>query len=253
MRLLSATYAIWLREIKREIRERGRILGNLFTPIIWLGIFGVGLGSSMRFSDVRTDYLTFLGPGIVAQTILFSSIFAGVSVIYDREYGFLKEIMVAPISRAEIILGKVFGGATASMIQGTVTLILVLFIGRGLPPNILGIILTLGFMLLLSIALVGVGLVGASRMERAGGFQNIMRMLVMPLFFISGALFPLSKLPEWLRFLTILNPITYGVDAIRGSLLGVSINPLWFDFLVLGSFTVSIILLGAHLFKGSEA
>lgn len=251
--MLSATYAIWLREVKREIRERGRILGNLFTPIMWLGIFGVGLGSSMRFSGVGTDYLTFLGPGIVAQTILFSSIFAGVSVIYDREYGFLKEIMVAPISRAEIILGKVFGGATASMIQGTVTLILILFIGRRLPLNIIGIVLALGFMLLLSLALVGVGLVGASRMERAGGFQNIMRMLVMPLFFISGALFPLSKLPEWLRILTMLNPITYGVDAIRGSLLGVSIHPLWFDFLILGGFTLSIILLGAHLFKGSEA
>ena len=251
--MLSATYAIWLREVKREIRERERILGNLFTPIIWFGIFGVGLGSSMRFSGAGIDYLTFLGPGIVAQTILFSSIFAGVSMIYDREYGFLKEIMVAPISRAEIILGKVLGGATASMIQGTITLILILFMERRIPLNILGVMLALSFMLLLSLALVGVGLVGASRMERAGGFQNIMRMLVMPLFFSSGALFPLDNLPEWLRILTILNPITYGVDAIRGSLLGVSTHPLWFNFLVLGGFTLGIILLGAHLFKGSEA
>ena len=156
--MLAATYAIWLREVKREFRERGRVIGNLFTPIIWLGIFGVGLGSSMRFSGGRMDYLTFLGPGVVAQTLLFSSIFAGVSVIYDREYGFLKEILVAPISRVEIILGKVFGGATASMIQGTVALALTLMI-RGTLPDILGMVSTLGFMLLLSLGLVGVGLV----------------------------------------------------------------------------------------------
>lgn len=251
--MLAATYAIWLREVKREIRERGRIIGNLFTPIIWLGIFGVGLGSSIRFSGGRLNYLTFLGPGIIAQTILFSSIFAGVSVIYDREYGFLKEILVAPISRMEIILGKILGGATASMIQGTVAFILVFFIRGGLPTDILGIVLALGFMLLLSLALVCVGLVGASRMERAGGFQNIMRMLVMPLFFTSGALFPLENVPEWLRILTILNPITYAVDALRGSLLDVSMYPLWLDLIVLGSFTLGIVLLGAHLFKGSEA
>ena len=250
--MLAATYAIWLREVKREFRERGRIIGNLFTPIIWLGIFGVGLGSSMRFSGGRMDYLTFLGPGVVAQTLLFSSIFAGVSVIYDREYGFLKEILVAPISRVEIILGKVFGGATASMIQGTVALALTLMI-RGTLPDILGMVSTLGFMLLLSLGLVGVGLVGASRMERAGGFQNIMRMLVMPLYFSSGAVFPLENLPGWLKILTILNPLTYGVDGLRGSLLGVSMHPLWLDLLVLGGFTTGILLLGAHLFKGTEA
>lgn len=250
--MLTAAYAIWLREVKREIRDRGRIIGNLFTPIIWLGIFGVGLGSSMRFSSGEMNYLTFLGPGVVAQTLLFSSIFAGVSVIYDREYGFLKEILVAPISRAEIILGKVFGGATASMIQGTVALTLVLVI-RGTTPDMLSVALTFGFMLLLSLGLVGVGLVGAARMERAGGFQNIMRMLVMPLYFLSGAVFPLENLPEWLKILTMVNPLTYGVDALRGSLLGTSLNPLWLNFILLGGFTVGILLLGAHLFKGSEA
>jgi len=251
--MLAATYAIWLREVKREIRERGRIIGNLFTPIIWLGIFGVGLGSSIRFSGGRLNYLAFLGPGIIAQTILFSSIFAGVSVIYDREYGFLKEILVSPISRVEIILGKLLGGATASMIQGTVAFILVLFIRGGFPTDILSVLLTLGFMLLLSLALVCVGLVGASRMERAGGFQNIMRMLVMPLFFTSGALFPIENVPGWLKILTILNPITYAVDALRGSLLGVSMHPLWLDTIILGGFTLSIVLLGAYLFEGSEA
>ena len=250
--MLTAAYAIWLREVKREIRDRGRIIGNLFTPIIWLGIFGVGLGSSMRFSSGEMNYLTFLGPGVVAQTLLFSSIFAGVSVIYDREYGFLKEILVAPISRAEIILGKVFGGATASMIQGTVALTLVLVI-RGTTPDMLSVALTFGFMLLLSLGLVGVGLVGAARMERAGGFQNIMRMLVMPLYFLSGAVFPLENLPAWLKILTMVNPLTYGVDALRGSLLGTSLNPLWLNFILLGGFTVGILLLGAHLFKGSEA
>ncbi|MCK4435951.1 ABC transporter permease [Candidatus Bathyarchaeota archaeon] len=250
--MLTAAYAIWLREVKREIRDRGRIIGNLFTPIIWLGIFGVGLGSSMRFSSGEMNYLTFLGPGVVAQTLLFSSIFAGVSVIYDREYGFLKEILVAPISRAEIILGKVFGGATASMIQGTVALTLVLVI-RGTTPDVLSVALTFGFMLLLSLGLVGLGLVGAARMERAGGFQNIMRMLVMPLYFLSGAVFPLENLPAWLKILTMVNPLTYGVDALRGSLLGTSLNPLWLNFILLGGFTVGILLLGAHLFKGSEA
>lgn len=250
--MLTAAYAIWLREVKREIRDRGRIIGNLFTPIIWLGIFGVGLGSSMRFSSGEMNYLTFLGPGVVAQTLLFSSIFAGVSVIYDREYGFLKEILVAPISRAEIILGKVFGGATASMIQGTVALALVLVI-RGTTPDVLGVALAFGFMLLLSLGLVGIGLVGASRMERAGGFQNIMRMLVMPLYFLSGAVFPLENLPEWMKILTMVNPLTYGVDALRGSLLGTSMNPLWLNFILLSGFTVGILLLGAHLFKGSEA
>jgi ABC-2 type transport system permease protein len=245
--ILSDIYTMWLREMTRFVRARSRIVSSLAMPFFWLALVGVGLSSSFRLPGI--DYMDFLAPGIVGMIVLFTSIFAGISVIWDRQFGFLKEILVAPVSRTSIVLGKTVGSATTALISGIVILFIAMLLGI-LQVGI-GVLTSLVFILLTAMCFVSIGLIIASRMKSMEGFQMIMSFLVMPIFFLSGALFPLENTPEWMQTTSYFDPLTYGVDGLRGSLLGFGIFPLWLDLAVLTGFSTCLILFATYLFRKS--
>ncbi len=244
---MTAIYTIWLRNVKKYLRSKSRIIGSLAQPLFFLVILGFGL-KSVTIPGVQTNYVDFVFPGIIAMTVLFTSIFSGIQVIWDKQFGFLKETLVAPVSRTSIMIGQTLGGATTALIQGALILILSLLI-TGVHTNFLGILIALGFMILIGLSLTSIGIIIASRMEDMQGFQLIMNFLIMPLFLLSGALFPLSTAPKALQILTYFDPVTYGVEGIRYGLLGTSqINPL-ICLLVLIVFTIVITIIGGISFR----
>jgi len=249
---LIGIYAVWYREFKVFLREKSRIVASIVTPVLWLLIFGGGLGSSVRITGV--NYQTFIFPGILAQVVLFSSVFYGVYIVWDRKIDFLKEVLVAPISRVSIFIGKVIGGATDSMIQVLILLILGTIFGAiGLIPGLqLTIYSFLGALVILFItttALVSIGLIIGSQMESPEGFQLISSFVIFPIFFLSGALFPINNLPIWLAPFTLLDPVTYAVDALRNVILGSSQFTLFHDMGIIIAFTAVIIAIGTYAFK----
>jgi ABC-2 type transport system permease protein len=209
---LEGIYTIWLREVKRYVRERSQVLSTIFMSLLWLIIFGAGIGS-MRFGRMGEDYQAFLFPGIIGMALLVTSIRSGISIIRDREFGFLRVILIAPISRVTIVLGKTFGGSTVAVFQGVILLLLSFLVDVPLHPIVF--LYCIAIMVFMAIGLVCIGLVIASLLESFEGFNLIMSLLIMPMFFLSGALFPIQALPEWLKSLSYLNPLTYGVDALR--------------------------------------
>jgi len=245
MSAFEAIYAIWLREFKVFRREKSRVITSLFTPLLWVFGFGGGLGPNVSIKAV--NYQVFIYPGILTMSILFTSVFFGVYIVWDRKIDILKEILVAPISRTAIFVGKVLGGVTDSMIQGTIMLLI--GVALGISFTIGTTILVLVFLLLLAMGLVSLGLMLGSVLTSPESFGTIVSFLVFPLFFFSGALFPLENLPFWLELLTYVDPVTYGVDGIRGALLGTPKFPLFLDLLVLGVFAVAMIELGTFFFK----
>ena len=214
MRSLTTIYAIWLRETKLATRERARIIATVAQPLIYLAILGKGITSGMRLTGAGSiDYLKFMYPGVIGMSILFTSIFAAISIIWDREFGFLKEVLVAPVARWAVAVGKSLGGATVALIQVAILICIAPLLGIALSPAIVIEMLLLGF--LMGVAVTSLGVIVASRMESMQGFQMVMNFLVMPLFFLSGAMFPMASAPVWMRTLMTANPLTYGVDAIR--------------------------------------
>jgi ABC-2 type transport system permease protein len=205
------------------------------------------------FSGVEGDYIHFLSPGIIAMAILFSSMFTGVSVLWDRQFGFLQEVLVAPVSRLSIIIGRTLGGATTALFQGFIILIISLFLGVQIV-GITGLLLTLITMILVSFTAVGFGLIFASKMNDFQGFQVIMNLIIMPLFFLSGAFFPLKDLPDWLRVISLINPLSYMVDGIRGSLTGVNnVFPPLVDLGIIFIFCIIMMGLGSYFFSRTES
>ena len=245
--MLSDIYTLWLREMIRFTRARSRIISSIAMPFFWLALVGVGLSSS--FSLPGMNYMNFLAPGIVGMIILFTSIFSGVSVIWDRQFGFLKEILVAPVSRTSIVLGKTIGGATIALINGMVMLLIAALMGA--MHLSAGIFVAVLFMFLTAVCFVSIGLIIASQMKSMEGFQMIMSFLVMPIFFLSGALFPLENTPAWMQAASYLDPLTYGVDGMRGSLIGIGLFPIWLDIAALTGFSAAMILFGSYLFRKS--
>jgi ABC-2 type transport system permease protein len=217
---MTAIYTIWLREVKKFFRAKERLVGSLVQPLFWFIIFGLGLGSSVQFSGLSIGYFSFVAPGIIGMSLLFASIFSGVSVIWDREFGFLKEILVAPVSRLSIVLGKALGGATTALIQGAVILALSTLLGASI--SIYAFLAMLPVMLAISFGFVMLGLLIASLMDTMEGFQLIMTFIVQPMFLLSGAIFPLSSLPDWMKFVTYINPMTYAVELLRYIATGIS-------------------------------
>lgn len=249
----AAIYTIWLREMKRFTRAKSRVVAGLATPFFFLAFLGFGLNQNFVFPGLPSglNYVDFLAPGIIAMVLLFSSMFAGISVLWDRQFGFLKEIMVAPVSRTSIVLGRISAGITTGVFQGIIILLLSILIGFNVL-SLFGLLVSLVFIVLISSAFVAVGLAFASRMEDMQGFQIIMNFFIMPVFLLSGALFPLDNLPSWLSVLAYINPLTYGVDGLRGSLIGVAHLPLIVNFTILFAFCLAMIGLGTYLFSKTE-
>lgn len=249
---LTAIYVLWLREMKRFIRAKSRVIGSLAIPLFFLAFLGFGFSNmSIPGMPKDTTYVFFLVPGIIGMTLLFTSMFAGLSVLWDREFGFLKEIMIAPVNRVSIVLGRIAGGATTAIIQGLSILIISLILG--FKTGLVSFFFSIVFMLLISVTFIGLGLVFASRMKDIQGFSLIMNFVIFPIFFLSGALFPLENLPEWIRLISYADPLTYGVDGLRGVLIGVSFFGVFTDIIILAGFSLAMVLLGAYLFDKSES
>jgi daunorubicin resistance ABC transporter membrane protein len=247
---MEGIYTIWLRENKRFVRYRSRIITSVVTPLLWLIIFGTGLGSAVRFGTGAAGYQAFIFPGIIGQTILFTAVFSGVSVIMDRQYGFLKEILVAPISRPSIVFGKALGISTTAMIQGMVLLLLSFIVAVPMTPIIF--LESVGVILLISLGLSGLGLLISSFTDSMEGFNLIMSFIVLPIFLLSGALFPITGLPSWLQVAVYINPLTYGVDALRNIILNEAVLPLYVDVIVVAAFAVMMIMISALVFSKKE-
>jgi ABC-2 type transport system permease protein len=252
MRLLSDAYTVWLREMIRFARTRSRIVSSLAQPLLFLVIFGSGFSGSFRSPGLSTNYLNFLAPGIVCMTILFTSVSSGMSVIFDKQFGFLKEILVAPVSRTSIVLGKSLGGTTAGVLQGAIILGISALIGVKFT-NGLGIATSV-FLALLIMFLIGMGFVGfgisiASRIESMEGFQMINNFLLLPIFVLSGAFFPINNLPKWMGVLVHIDPLAYGVDAMRYVVTGTNQFPIMADMGVMTGFFAVTMLVGTISFK----
>jgi ABC-2 type transport system permease protein len=215
MQSVSVIYTIWLREFKAFMRERSRIVAMIGQPLLYLLIVGQGIASglSLKSAPGGIGYLLFMYPGILGMSVLFTSIFSGISIIWDREFGFLREVLVAPVPRWAVAFGKILGGATVAIAQSLILIALAPFIGVGLSLAIVLQLLMMCF--LISIAVTGLGVVIAASMRSMQGFQMLMNFLVMPLYFLSGAMFPVSSAPAWMKTLMTLDPLTYGVDGLR--------------------------------------
>jgi ABC-2 type transport system permease protein len=248
-------YTLWLREVKRYLRDRTRIVSSFVQPFLWLVVFGSGIGAALRGGSQLPElsFQQLIFPGIVAQTLLFTSMFMGISVIWDREFGFLKEILVAPISRFSLFLGKMFGDSTDAIVQGI--LVFPIALALGISFSFTSFLIALPIMLLITIGLVSVGLVIASFMGSLESFGAIQSFINLPLFFLSGALFPVVGTGiTWLEVAARVNPLTYGVDALKSVILGapyapLQILPLWGDIAIVGVFDLIMIGIGTWAFS----
>ena len=240
-------YMLWLRQIKRYFRSRARIVGSLGQPLLFLLSLGFGFGPVFRRAG-QGNYIQFLAPGVIAMTVLFSGIFNGIELIWDRQFGFLKETLVAPVPRVTIMIGRTLGGATTSVMQGLIVVIACLIVGFR-PNGVMAIAGGLVFMVLIAVMFTALGTAIASVLSDFQGFQMIMNFLVMPIFFLSGALFPLMGLPRALDLIARIDPLSYGVDGLRGSLTGMSHFGLPTDLAVLSVLTVALLLAGSRLFS----
>ncbi|MCX6774559.1 MAG: ABC transporter permease [DPANN group archaeon] len=241
---LSGLLAIWEREFRVFLREKSRIFASLLSPLMWLFIFGGGVGSALSTSSF--NYQTFIYPGIIVMSCLFTSIFYGAYVIWDKRLDFLKEVIVSPLSRTTIFFGKALGGVTDAIIQASVLVVLGPVFGVHYGWFLIPLYAVLFIMIT---GLVSIGLIIGSLMESPEGFGLITSLINFPLFFLSGALFPLDNLPSWLKGITLMNPVTYGVDAVRSLMLGTSTFGLFKDVLVLVAFAVIIVVIGAWTFS----
>src|SRR5512136_73411 len=220
---IKGIYALWYRETKVFLRERSRVISSIINPLLWLLIIGGGLGSSVNFGNI--NYQTFIYPGVLIQTALFSSIFFGVYIVWDKKIDFMKEVLVAPMRRTSLFVGKILGGSTDTLLQILILLAIgILFTVTGIMPGrhrtVYTVAVSLAFLLVTTVGLVSVGLIIGSQMESPEGFQLIISFLIFPLFFLSGSLFPITNLPPWLAPFIFVNPVTYAVDGIRTILIG---------------------------------
>ena len=224
--MAQAVYIIWYRDIIRFWRDRVRLVMSLAQPILYLAIFGVGLSSTLGKSGSLSgaglpasfSYIQFMYPGVLGMAVLFTAIFSAMSVVWDREFGFLREILVAPISRSAVALGKALGGATQAAFQGVVMLVFAPFVGVHL--TVVSVVEVIPLLFLLAFALTSFGVAISARLKTMQGFQVVMNFLMMPMFFLSGALFPLRGLPGWMTVLTRFDPVAYGIAPVRSAILG---------------------------------
>ena len=244
---MSAIYILWLRQLKRYGRSRPRIIASLGQPLLFLLALGFGFGPIYQRAG-QGNYIQFLAPGVIGMTVLFSAIFSGIELIWDRQFGFLKETLVAPVPRILIMIGRTVGGATVAMIQGLIVVAICFATGFRIT-NWSGLPLAFLFMALIAIMFTALGTAIASVLSDFQGFQLVMNFLVMPIFFLSGALFPLTGLPAALTIVASADPLSYGVDGLRSSLIGVSHFGMGLDFAVLSVVTLVLLGTGTRLFS----
>ncbi len=247
---MNAVYILWKREIIRYFRSRARIVGSLGQPLLFLIALGFGLGPVFQRAG-QGNYFEFLGPGVVSMGILFTGIFAGIQIIWDRQFGFLKETLVAPVSRFEIMLGKALGGATVAFMQGVFVFVLTLLLGVRIS-SLAFLPIALVSMFLIALFFTALGIAIASLFEDMQGFQLVMNFVVQPTFFLSGALFPLSGVPKFLQLIASFDPLSYGVDAVRGAVTGQSHFGMGIDITVLVVLTFTVLAIGSYLFSKIE-
>src|SRR5438067_786609 len=239
---LKGAYTIWYRDVIRFGRDRVRMLAALGQPMLYLFVFGTGLAPAMSTATGGAlDFRQFMFPGILAMAVLFTSMFSAISIVWDREFGFLKEVMVAPVSRTAVALGKVAGGATVAMFQGVVALLLAPVVGVKLSIEQIAAIV--GLMLLLATVMTSFGILIAARQKSMEGFQMMMNFLLMAMFFLSGAFFPLRGVPLWMAWLSTIDPVTYGVDSLRQAVLKRSVPAEMLSALTVHPMATSVIVM----------
>jgi len=244
---MSTIYILWLRQLKRYFRSKSRIIGSLAQPLLFLLALGYGFGAVFQKAG-EGSYINFLAPGVIGMSIIFTSIFSGMEIIWDRQFGFLKETLVAPVSRFNIMLGRTLGGATVATLQGIIVF-LISFIAGFHPYNWALVPALILVMMLVALLFTALGTMIASLLDDMQGFQLIVNFLVMPLFFLSGALFPLEGLPKIIDILAKIDPLSYGIDAFRALLINVSHFGLSTDLIVLGAVTFVFLSLGSYFFS----
>lgn len=253
----SSIYTLWLRDMKRFIRSEIRVATEFIRPLLWLGIIGIGLSSAfggrIKGLPPTIDFLDLMTPGVIAMSMLFQGMFTGISILWDKRFGFMKEILVAPISRINAMMGKILGGATIGVIQGVIIIIFAKFLGVSFP-GVIGFSLAVVLMLLISFSFVSIGISFASQMDDPETFPAVINFFIMPLFFLSGAMYPLQEAPAWLRTLAHFNPLAYGVDGLRNVLIE-GWQPYFateITWSVLIGFSTLMVLVGAYLFNHME-
>ncbi|MDE2218692.1 MAG: ABC transporter permease [Patescibacteria group bacterium] len=247
---MNAIYVLWLRQLKRYIRSKSRIVSSVAQPVLFLVALGFGFGPIYAKAG-GGNYIEFLSPGIISMSILFTAMIAGIEIIWDKQFGFLKETLVAPVSRFSIMIGRTLGGVTVAMMQGAIIFIITLFVGFR-PESWLSLPVAFLFMFVIAFLFTALGTAIASRMDDMQSFPLIMQLLIMPLFFLSGSLFPISQMPKTLATIAQVNPLSYGVDGIRWSLTGSVFFSPTLDLITLFLITVAIVFVGARLFSKIE-
>jgi len=247
---MHAIYILWLRELKKYTRSRAQIIASLGQPLLYLLVLGFGLGPVFAKAG-NGSYLQFVAPGVIGMTVLFTSVFSGIALLFDRQFGFLKETLVAPVPRIRIMIGRTLGGATVATLQGTLIFVVCLIAGFR-PISLATIPLGFLFMVLIAIVFAAFGTAIGSGLQDMQGFQLIMNFLVLPIFFLSGALYPLTNLPAVLAVITRVDPLSYGVDGLRGAFIGVSQFGATTNLVVLACIAVVLLIFGAWRFSKIE-
>ncbi|MBV9926052.1 MAG: ABC transporter permease [Acidobacteria bacterium] len=247
---MRVVYILWLREVKKYLRSRTQIVASLGSPIMYLGVLGFGLGPVFQRAG-EGSYLQFMAPGVIGMTVLFSSMFGGIALLWDRQFGFLKETLVAPVPRLWIMAGRTLGGATVATFQGLLIFAVSLVAGFR-PVSVWALPAALGVLVLTAVVFAALGTAIGSTLKDMQGFQLVMNFMVMPIFFLSGALYPLANLPKALAVLTRVDPLTYGVDGVRGALSGITHFGISWDFGALAFVAVLLLGVGAWRFSKIE-
>jgi len=248
---MSVIYILWLREVKRYIRSRAQIIASLGQPMLYLLVLGFGLGPVFQRAG-NGNYLQFVAPGVIGMTVLFSSIFSGLGLLWDRQFGFLKETLVATVSRLQLMIGKTLGGATVAVMQGLLVTIVCIIAGFR-PAHMATVPIALGFMVLIAILFAALGMAIGSGLQDMQGFQLIMNFLMLPIYFLSGALFPLNDTKSVLKYHTRADPLSYGIDGMR-NVLGTpnaAFSP-HLDVVVLVAVGAVLLVFGAYRFSKIE-